>query len=608
MCGIAGYIGKNPPKELNLLKTAEVLKHRGPDGKGFFSHNFKDLTISMVHRRLAIIDLDSRSNQPFYYKGTVLVYNGEIYNYIEIRKELLNLGHSFKTSGDTEVLIHALYQWGTKAMSKLQGMWAFAWYKEKDGTLLLCRDKFGEKPLYIWKHDNGIYFGSEVKSIISLSQERPRVNQTHLLRNLFNGYKSIFKTNDTFFENIISLNPGTYLNININSNKIQNKRYWKPKLKENENLSYQDSVQMTKEALINAVKLRMRSDVPLAFCMSGGVDSNCLISIASKILNCDVHGFTIMNTDARYEEQDLVNQAARTLKIKQTKIKLSNKNFLSNLKNLVILRDAPVSTISYYVHSQLMEAISSNNYKISISGTGADELFSGYYDHHLMYLATFFNEKKIFDETKNNWKKYVLPFVRNKFLKNPYLFIDNPNFRDHIYLGKEFSNFLLKDFSEEFKEESFNLNLLRNRMLNELFYESVPVILHEDDANAMNYSIENRSPFLDSDLFQTSLQIPTKFMIKNGRAKSVLRDSMREIVPNPILDSYRKVGFNAPIEDLLDIKNKNIRDQILENSIIYEIIDRKKIENIMNYQNISNEVSKFLFSFLGTKFFLEEYS
>ena len=529
MCGIAGYIGKNPPDQSILKITSSILSHRGPDGEGFYNHSIKNNHIVMVHRRLAILDLDSRSNQPFVFRGTVLIFNGEIYNYIEIRDELKKLGHTFKTSGDTEVLIHALYEWGYKALSKLEGMWAFAWYNEQDGTLLLARDRFGEKPLYIWPHKNGIYFASEVKGLFALAQERPQINQTRLLRNLINGYKSIFKTNQTYFKNINSLSPATFLNIDTKI-KLLPKKYWKPKFEEEKNLSYADVVEMTKHSLINAVKLRMRSDVPLAFCMSGGVDSNSLISIASKVLNCDVHGFTIVNTDKRYEEQDLINKAVSKLGIRHTEVKLSKENFLSNLKKLVISHDAPVSTISYYVHWQLMEQVRKYNYKISISGTAADELYSGYYDHHLFYLASVLKNRNIFHESKKNWIKHVSPFVRNKLLKDPERFINDPDFRDHIYTGKDLSSILKNKFYEPFEEKDFEVSLLRKRMLNELFYESVPVILFEDDANAMYYSIENRSPFLDSKLFETSLKIPTQYMIKHGRAKSVLRDAMKNIV------------------------------------------------------------------------------
>ena len=606
MCGINGYIGKYLISPDNIKNSSKILNHRGPDGEGFYSHKFQNTYVNLVHRRLAIIDIDQRSNQPFSFQNNVLCFNGEIYNYIELKRELETLGHRFKTKGDTEVLVHALNEWGQNALDKLEGMWAFAWYNEIDGNLFLSRDRFGEKPLYIWQKKEGLFFSSEIKGLAALAGEWPKVNHSHLIGSLINGYKSIYKKEETFFEDIKELPPGTF--IKFNKNKINNpKKYWIPRLVENKKLSYEDAVSITKEAVIKAVKLRIRSDVPLAFCMSGGVDSNTLISIASKILKYDVHGFTISNTDSRYEEQSLVETTVKELSIKHTQVKLSRENFLDNMRYIVSAHDGPVATISYYVHWLLMKVINSYGYKISISGTAADEIFTGYYDHHLLYLASISENKPLFNETKKNWYKYVAPHVRNQFLKDPEIFLKNPKFRDHIYSGKNYVGYMNNPVLDLFHEKDYPVNLLRKRMLNELFCEIVPVILHEDDINAMNNSIENRSPFLDRSLFEMSLQIPTSFLIKNGRAKSVLRESMLSIVPKSVLTNPKKVGFNAPIEDLLDMKKRTSREQLLDHSPIFDFIKKDKIEKILNKQNYSNDLSKFLFSFIGTKFFLEQF-
>ena len=606
MCGIAGYLGKFPPGHKNLNQTSKILKHRGPDGEGFYTHKTQHNSVAFVHRRLSIIDLDDRSNQPFNYQNTVLVFNGEIYNYIELRKNLEDLGHIFKTKSDTEVLIHALCQWGENALEKLEGMWAFAWYNEKDGSLLLSRDRFGEKPLYIWQNDEGFYFSSEVKGLAALAGEWPQINEHQLLRSLTNGYKSLYKTKETFFLKVKELSAGTFFK--INSKGIgYTKQYWKPRLVENQKLSFMDSVSITREAVIKAVELRMRSDVPLAFCMSGGVDSNTLISVASKILGHDVHGFTITNKDSRYEEQSLVDIMVNELGLKHTKVSLSKENFLLNMQTIVRAHDAPVATISYYAHWMLMNEINKNGYKISISGTAADELFSGYYDHHLLYLASISENEDLLNVSKKNWLQSVAPHVRNTFLQDPERFLKYPKFRDHIYSGKDFSDYLHNPFVELFHEKEYPVSILRERMLNELFFEIVPVILHEDDINAMHNSIENRSPFLDRNLFEASLQIPTQFLVKNGRAKSVLRESMRGILPNAIIESSRKVGFNAPIEDLLDMKDPINREQLLDDSPVFNIVKKSEIEKILNKEKLPNSLSKFLFSFIGVKFFLEEF-
>lgn len=606
MCGIAGYIGGKPLNNDCLKKASQVLSHRGPDGEGFFCNNTQDQCVSLVHRRLAIIDLSSRSDQPFHYNDTVLIYNGEIYNYLEVRKDLEVLGHKFKTTSDTEVLIHALYEWGENALNKLDGMWSFAWYNKQNNVLLLSRDRFGEKPLYLWNTDNGLFFASEIKGLAALAGRWPNINDKHLIRYLVNGYKCLYKTKETFFHKIEQVPSGTY--IKINSRKINPPtKYWSPSFIEDKNLNYKDCVQQTKENIIDVVRLRMRSDVPVAFCMSGGIDSNTLISVASKILGHDVHGFTIVNEDKRYDEQTLVDQAVKELDIKHTPINLSKKNFLTNMRLLVKAHDAPISTISYYVHWLLMENIKKCGYKISISGTGADELFSGYYDHHLLYLASISDDKSLFNQSVYNWKNYIFPHVRNKYLQNHKRFINNPNFRNHIYSGKNFSDVLYEFDIETFHEKIFPTSLLRKRMLNELFEEVVPVILNEDDLNAMFYSIENRSPFLDRKLFETSLKFQTKYLIKDGKTKSILREAMKNIVPDTILKARKKVGFNAPIEDLLDINNKDVREQILDDNLIFKYVKKEAIEKKLKLKTITNSESKFLFSFLGVKLFLEEF-
>jgi asparagine synthase (glutamine-hydrolysing) len=371
-------------------------------------------------------------------------------------------------------------------------------------------------------------------------------------------------------------------------------------------MSYQDAVEQTKSALIEAVRIRLRADVPLAFCMSGGIDSNSLISIARNVLNHDVHGFTILNTDARYEEQSLVEQAVKEQGLKHTGVPLSQLEFIDNMQKLVTSHDGPVATISYYVHWQLMKAIAAEGYKVTISGTAADEIFTGYYDHHNLYLKEVYSDPALFQESLQHWESYQKNIVRNPYLQNPYLYIENENIRDHIYLNnEEFSSWFQGSWQEPFTETAFPTNLLRKRMLNEMFAEAVPVILHEDDLNAMYFSMENRSPFLDRKLFEFAYSIPSPFLIQKGLAKSVLRDAMREIVPDTILDNKRKVGFNAPILELVDVNDKQTRAFLLDKSPIFDFIKRDKIENLLNQPELPNSFSKFLFYFINSKIFLE---
>ncbi|MFN8413207.1 MAG: asparagine synthase (glutamine-hydrolyzing) [Anaerolineales bacterium] len=608
MCGIAGYFGTRDIPEERVQTCLRLMGQRGPDQAEYRRFaNGAGRNAYLLFARLAIIDLDERANQPLNSENKWIVFNGEMYNYLERRAELSAKGVSFRTESDTEVMLKAIHHEGLNVLDKCEGMWAFALYDEKNGSLTLCRDRFGEKPLYLYKDTSGLYFGSEIKFIVALLGRKLEINHDHLYRYLVNGYKALYKGGHEFFKGITELPKGATLSITNNGSE-ELKKYWDPRIQQDEGMSYEEAVQGTREKLIRSVELRLRADVPLAFCMSGGVDSNSLISIAKRVFNYDVHGFTIVNTDARYEEQDMVEQAVHELGIRHTPIKVDTSDFLGKLRKLVRYHDAPVYTISYYAHWMLAESIHNHGYRISVSGTAADELFTGYYDHHLAYLYEVRNNAALHGSSLKAWQEHIKPIVRNPFLGNPELFIKDSEFRDHIYLDADgFASYLTVDWSEPFEEQTYTPSLLRNRMLNEMFHEAVPVILHEDDLNSMYYSVENRSPFLDRDLFEFANSIPSRHLIQDGRAKSVLREAMRGIAPDAIVENRRKVGFNAPIFSFLDVKDKAVQAELLADSPVFEHIRRDKIESLITKSDLPNSESKFLFYFLNTKLFLEEF-
>ncbi len=608
MCGIAGYVGTSEIAPNRLEECLRRMGRRGPDHAAW-KHWKADgnREVYFLHSRLSIIDLDPRANQPFVRGPHCIITNGELYNYLEIRRDMEARGEKFGTTSDTEVLLAALAVNGSAALDQFEGMWAFAVFDENDGSLTLCRDRFGEKPLWIHRDNTGIYFGSEIKFISALTGRTPRVRRDQVFRYLVNGYKSLYKKNGGFFEDFVELPPASILRIDKEGGETLD-RYWNPRCRPDDALSYADAVEGVRRRLIRSVELRLRADVPLAFCMSGGVDSNSLISVAKRVLNRDVHGFTIANTDSRYEEQDLVDHAVRELGLRHTSIPIRSEGFLEDLRVLVRQHDAPVFTITYFAHWRLMESIAKDGYRISVSGTAADELFSGYFDHHLAYLYEVRRDPSRHANAKEEWRKEVQPYVRNPFLKDPDLFLRDPGFRDHIFLdADQFSLFLKKPWRETFQEEQYSGDLLRNRMLNELFHENVPVILHEDDLNAMYFSIENRSPFLDRDLFEFAFQIPTCHLVRAGRAKALLRDAMRGLVPDRIRTNPRKVGFNAPVYDFLNVSDVTVRQTLLGESPIYDFVRKEKIADLIAKPDLPNSESKFLFYFVSAKMFLEEF-
>jgi asparagine synthase (glutamine-hydrolysing) len=315
-----------------------------------------------------------------------------------------------------------------------------------------------------------------------------------------------------------------------------------------------------------------------------------------------------MNTDERYEEREMVETAVRELRLRHTAIPVDTTGFLPGLRELVRYHDSPVSTITYYAQWKLMQAVADHGYKVSVSGTGADELFSGYYDHHNLYIQALAGDAKAQRVARENWQRVVAPIVRNPFLRDPDCFVRNPGLRDHIYLdAAAFSEYLVEPWQEPFAEEPYSRVPLRNRMANELFHESVPPILHEDDLNAMYFSIENRSPFLDRRLFEHCQSIPARHLVREGRAKAVLREAVRGVAPAAIVDNPRKVGFNVPIFDYLDANDARVRAQILDDSPIYRHVRRERIARLLDEPSLPNSQSKFLFYFLNAKIFLEEF-
>lgn len=604
MCGLAGYFGKNKLNQEIINRTISLMKNRGPDSQANIHFQAQNNNINFLHARLAIIDLDPRSNQPFDIGPYSLIFVGEIYNYLELRQNLINRGIQLRTESDTEVLLHYYILFGEKCVDHFEGMWAFVIYDRPKNQLFLSRDRFGEKPLYYIQDQSGFYFGSEIKFIRSLIDRKLEVNQQHLLRYMVNGYKSLYKTKETFYKEIKEVAAGSNLIINADLQAKQT-RYWQPQTKVDQNMSFEAAVEGFKERFNQSIKIRLRADVPLAFCLSGGVDSSSIASVAQKSFGCDVVTFSIIDQDPRYNELENIQATINDLKCKHHLIHLNTSGFFERLKKLVSYHDAPVATVTYYVHSLITEAIGKEGYKVSFSGTSADELLTGYYDHYLMHLAEVRNLSN-YQEYLQAWQTHIKPNTRNPKLQDPNSYVNNPNFRENIYLDRaQFLDTLKCDFKEDFYETNYCPSLLRNRMLNELFEEITPVILHEDDLNSMLYSIENRSPYLDTNLFNFCYSIPVQHLIKDGYAKYILRSAMKGILNDQVRLDRKKKGFNASMNTLVNFQDKQTREYLLDNSPIYDLVDKSKIEKIFNQNPLSDSFNKFVFSFINAKMFLE---
>jgi asparagine synthase (glutamine-hydrolysing) len=611
MCGIAGYLGNDTISETKINIVLKEMYHRGPDANGSRKFFYKNFKINLLHSRLKIIDLSEKANQPYSYQNLHLIFNGEIYNYRELKDKLIKKGYRFNTSSDTEVLIKYFHCFREKCFQYFEGMWSLAIWDNNEKKMYLSRDRFGEKPLYFFKEKNSFYFGSEIKFIKSLVSKNLHINQNQINKNLFLGFKSLNKTNDTFYNNVFSLDPSSYLILNYNLD-FNKKIFYRPILKQKK-INFENAVNKSKKLLIRSLDLRMRSDVPIAFCLSGGIDSALLAGLAKREFGKDIATFSLIENDNRYDESENINKICKFLNIRNHKIEIKSdlKNFIEHLSFLNKRNDSPVSVISYYIQSLITKQIAKSNFKVSISGVAADEIFSGYYEHFLTFFSTIYKNKKLFTENLESWKTNILPYLRNEHLKNYKIYIDDNENRDLIYDHYEvLKNFSKKKYSNSFHEEIFCKDLMRNRMLNELFHEITPVILKHDDINSMTYSIENRSPYLDTKLINFILTLDNSFLIKNGFQKIILRNIAKDYLPSSICNDRKKIGYNAAIESFIDFNDKRTLDFILEKgSPIYEYIDYemfKKLIMSLKKNKIQNHISKFLFSFFSTKIFLEQ--
>lgn len=601
MCGIAGRVSDRPLARERAERLARAMRSRGPDAHGAWRGSAAGSRAELFHSRLAIVDLDPRANQPFETTSCVLVFNGEIYNWRELRKELEGRGIAFRTRSDTEVVARAWEAWGVAAFARFEGMWALALVDRASGDLILGRDAFGEKPLYILERDGEIAFGSQVDFLEILAARPLQPDLDRLARYLVNGYRDV--GTGAWFEGVTEIPAGGYLRLAAGC-ASETGAHWRPRVVPRKML-LADAEAEARARVERAVELRLGADVPIAFCLSGGVDSTVLACMAAKRFGYPVHAFSVVDADPRYDESGSIALTVRELGCRHHVVRPSPDGFLDRLEAQVGYHCAPVATISYYVHEFLSEAIAAHGYKVAISGTGADEIFTGYYDHYAFWLASM-SGRADYAELEAGWRKGFGASVRNPFLQDPKTFARDPSDRRHLHPDRAlFASMMRVETVPPKREVVFCAETLRNRMLNELTQEIVPVILREDDLNSMRFSVENRSPYLDRELVDFAYSVPAEHLVQDGMPKWLLRAAGRGIAPAEILFDRRKRGFNASIDTVLDRQDADVRARLLEPGPIFDIVDRAKFETWMDSDLTDNSLSKFMFSFVSARLFLD---
>jgi asparagine synthase (glutamine-hydrolysing) len=611
MCGIAGSITSSPLAGTIKEKTLESIKHRGPDGARnieipLSSGKFLNLFFS----RLAIIDTSDSAMQPIETPNSILVLNGEIYNYEYLRQKI-SRGIRFKSRGDVEVAAHYFDEYGIESLRDLDGMFALARFDKLNEDLALSRDFFGEKPLYIYEDTNGLFFASEIMALKSMSPNTINVSAQMISNLLWNGYKHLNWSNETFFDGVKKVEAGQVLHFTREG--LLTRDYFfeeRSKTSAEEISDYGEAKKLVRDTLVKVVESRMVSDVPFAFSLSGGIDSSVLVAIAKRCLGKDIDTFFLQSSDPRYDETEQVIQISSYLNL-DTQIVKGSENLESLLYALSSKRSTPVITSTYLVHARLLEAMSKSGIKVSLMGTAADELFSGYYDH---YLANFRDLRDLalyeaLRKAKLDWESTTLPSIRNEFLRQHDYYIKNAKAREHNhYESTTLKRFLVKDiYGNHSGDLPYRDSFLRNRMKNELFHETTPVILSEDDANSMFFSIENRSPYLSKDLFRLLDRIPQKFLIQRGLAKFILRDTFADLLPRNILFETKKTGFNASIWEIFPaLSDTHLMKSITKNGApIWDFVRVESFAELLSRARGDVRLEKLLFSILSINTFLE---
>ncbi len=579
MCGILGYIGNFD--QLHLFKGLEKIAHRGPDGSGTFFHD----QVALGHRRLSIIDLSDNAKQPFEVLNRfVIVFNGEIYNYLELKKELGVEGFNFKSSSDTEVLLYAYVKWGKSFVNKLNGMWALAIYDKQDGSLFLSRDRMGKKPLFYTLSNSGIVFSSEMKGLY------PFLDQVNInyevasgaMTNSF-GYES---TEHCLIKGIFRF-PAAHNASFINS-ELKFERYWDPeKIKIEIPDDYQKQKEIFRELFLDACKIRMRSDVTIGTALSGGLDSSAVICAMAHLSKTNTdsshaqkdwqHAFVAAFPGTSLDETKYARMVTDHIQVKADFIEIDPlKDIESIFYKTYLFEEIYYAPVIPFI--QLYEKIKSNRVTVSIDGHGADELFGGYpFDMDAALVDSLPNLKKFAD---------VLESINNVSGKSK-----NSDYQNKLKYALLNKYPILRKFSENLnlvpKKEQFDF--LNSTLFSSTFTTILPTLLRNYDRYSMMNGVEIRMPFLDYRIVEFAFSIPYSSKVRHGFSKAIIRDAMSDIMPREIAYRKDKIGFNSPAHDWMNKELKTwINDLIHSNAFNNSAL----IDQTKTFKFVSETINK----------------
>ena len=612
MCGIAGYIGsrQNFPKKNDINDCLKIMQlRRGPDSADQRIVDKEDYSFVFLHSRLSIIDPNPRSKQPMEDSEGILSFSGEIYNYLELKSICESKGVKFKTTSDTEVLLKMLNIFNTQALKMLDGDWAFSYYNKKKDSIIISKDRFSVKPLFYFEENNNIYFASNITHLFTLMGRKQNLSLEKIKIFLAYGFKAMRSKPDTFFDNVLTFPGSSYLEIKkgFNKNLVD---YWEKNIKINNSLNYNDSVELIKENFINSMKLRLRSDFPIACLLSGGVDSSSIAGAAKKKFNTDLHYFSYKPKNKNYDESVFIKKNIESINGKHEYIDLDFKDNISEIRNLIEDGGIPLNSPSSFAFHRICKEVKKLNYRVLLSGLGGDELFAGNYVDHLNYLVSIY-KKPSFDKAYKYWERNIKPTIRSSILKNFEKYKNNVHTDTHLTWHEKsiiepYLNFDLPKINK-INKKNYSEDFFRNELNKCIFEENVPSHLFSFDQISMYHSVEGRFPFLSSKLFEAANSVPSDFLMKKALSKSIFRDAAKDFVPSEILRSNNKVGFYCDLEDTFQLSSKKFSDLIFQNSKLNALLNVDKFREILKKGVLDNPEQKLVFSTLNISLMLEIY-
>lgn len=582
MCGIAGVAGfdQRALQATTLQHLSRALYHRGPDDRGFLgwsgtapahlasdASTLENLWVGLVHCRLSILELSKAGWQPM---GTsdgryYIVFNGEIYNYRELRATLTSLGYTFRSQSDTEVLLTAYAHWNVDALSRLQGMFAFAILDTQAHKIFLARDFFGIKPLYYTYWQQGFAFASEIKALLLLPGVSRRVNPQRLYYYMRFGLTDY--GGETLFADIYQLPPAHYLEISLTDlQRAVPLCYWHLDLNQRLDLSFEEAATYLRQLFIDNVTLHLRSDVPIGATLSGGIDSSAIVMAIRHIQGRDrhLHTFSYIADKLCMSEEPWVDMVNHTAQAIGHKVRPKAQEIMADVDTLAYLQDEPFTSTSIYAQMRVFRLAHETGIKVVLDGQGADEFFGGYRSHLAARLASLLKQRqwgkalrflcRVGQLPDTNMLRLLVralgllsstntPPVVSRWLWH-YLFPDWLNadwFAQQSVLGKPLW-------------QAQRLDLLQEHLYQAVVENSLPMLLRYEDRNAMAFSIESRTPFLTPALAEFVFSLPEEYLIAaDGTSKAVFRRAMRGLVPDAILDRRDKIGFATPEGDWLTL-------------------------------------------------------